>query len=134
MGWAVIFDALHMPAILLYIGCIFWVIGYDTIYAHQDREDDVLIGIKSTALLFGEKTKLALFILYALTLTLFALAYGQAFAGWPAYIGLALGGGHMIWQMVQLDINDADKCLRLFQSNTQFGWLVFGGLLLDLVL
>ncbi|MFD0915983.1 4-hydroxybenzoate octaprenyltransferase [Pseudahrensia aquimaris] len=133
MGWAVIFDEIHLPALALYAGSICWVIGYDTIYAHQDAEDDALIGIKSTALLFGDKTKLALVVLYSAALALFALAFSQAYTGWPAYAGLAVGGAHMIWQLIQLDIEDADNCLRLFKSNGQFGWILFAGLMAAIV-
>ena len=70
MGWAAVFGRLDAPALLLYAGSIAWVIGYDTIYAHQDREDDALIGIKSTALLFGENTKPMLAVFYALAVVL----------------------------------------------------------------
>ena len=133
MGWASVFGELSLAPLLLYAGCILWTIGYDTIYAHQDKEDDALIGVRSTARLFGDKTKLALTILYSLTLILFAAAFYQAFAAWPAYIGLLAGGGHMIWQIRTLDINNADNCLALFKSNTKFGWIIFAGLLAALV-
>lgn len=132
MGWAVVFRELSASPLLLYAGSILWVIGYDTIYAHQDREDDALVGVRSTARLFGDKTKPALIILYAGTLVLFALAFAMAGAGWPAYLGLAIGCGHMIWQIRTLDIEDADNCLALFQSNTKFGWIIFAGLMLDI--
>ena len=82
--------------------------------------------------MFGDKTKPALIILYAGTLVLFALAFAMAGAGWPAYLGLAIGCGHMIWQIRTLDIEDADNCLALFQSNTKFGWIIFAGLMLDI--
>ncbi|MGI9356070.1 MAG: 4-hydroxybenzoate octaprenyltransferase, partial [Rhizobiaceae bacterium] len=82
--------------------------------------------------LFGEKTKPALVMLYSGTLVLFALAFWFAGAGWPAYLGLAAGCGHMIGQINALDIDDPDKCLQLFKSNSTFGWIVFGGLVADL--
>ena len=132
MGWAVVFGSLSAAPILLYAGSILWVIGYDTIYAHQDREDDALVGVRSTARLFGERTKPALVALYSGTLVLFALAYWLAGAGWPPYLGLAAGCAHMIWQIKALDIDDPDNCLRLFQSNNAFGWVLFGGLVADL--
>src|SRR5712675_1740811 len=81
MGWPAVFARLDWPALLLYAGAIAWVIGYDTIYAHQDREDDALIGIKSTALLFGERTKSMLALFYALAVALIALAGFSAGAG-----------------------------------------------------
>ena len=134
MGWAVVFGSLSAAPLLLYAGSVLWVIGYDTIYAHQDREDDALVGVRSTARLFGEKTKSALVALYSGTLVLFTVAYWFAGAGWPAYLGLTAGCGHMIWQINALDINDPDNCLRLFKSNSTFGWIVFGGLVANLFL
>ncbi len=133
MGWAVAFGTLGAAPLLLYGGCILWTIGYDTIYAHQDREDDALVGVRSTARLLGEITKPALFVLYAGTLLLFAAAFSLAWTGWPSYIGLAIGCGHMIWQINRLDMDDPDNCLMLFRSNSGFGWIVFAGLMLDLV-
>ncbi len=134
MGWAVVFGSLSLAPILLYAGCILWVIGYDTIYAHQDREDDALVGVRSTARLFREKTKPALLLLYWGALFFFFLAYLQAGVGWPAFAGLAIGGMQMYWQITRLDIDDPDNCLRLFKSNSRFGWVVFGGLVADLFL
>ena len=128
MGWAVIFDELHAAPLLLYAAAISWTIGYDTIYAHQDREDDALVGVKSTARLFGEHTRAALLVLYTLALILMALAFNAAYASWPAYAGLAIGAVHMITQIVRLDIDDGAKCLKLFQSNSHFGWIIFAGL------
>ncbi|MEE9313560.1 MAG: 4-hydroxybenzoate octaprenyltransferase [Rhizobiaceae bacterium] len=128
MGWAVIFGSLSPAPLLLYAGSILWVIGYDTIYAHQDREDDALVGVRSTARLFGDKTKPALIILYFGTLFLFAAAFYQASASYPAYIGLALGFSHMLRQIKRLEIEDADNCLALFKSNSTFGWIIFIGL------
>jgi len=133
MGWAVMFDDLHVAPLALYAGSICWVIGYDTIYAHQDREDDALVGVKSTALLFGKNTRMALIVLYALAASLIAFAFHSAATGIYAYIGLALGAGHMIWQISSLDIDDGDKCLRLFQSNKMFGWIVVAGLIADII-
>src|SRR5205807_776671 len=74
MGWPATFGRLDLPALLLYAGSIAWVIGYDTVYAHPDREDDALIGIKSTALLFGDRTRPLLVGFYTLAVALFALA------------------------------------------------------------
>ena len=128
MGWAGVFGSLTMAPVLLYVGSILWVIGYDTIYAHQDKEDDALVGVRSTARLFGDNTKSWLAGLYSGGLALFAAAF--AVAGVPplAYAGLAAAAVHMLFQIRVLDIDDADQCLRLFKSNTVVGWLVFGGL------
>ena len=127
MGWAVVFGTLAWPAVALYAGAIAWTIGYDTIYAHQDVEDDALVGVRSTARLFGRRTKPALVAFYALALALLALAAWGAGAGWPAYVGLTVGAGQMAWQVHALDIDDPAQCLRLFRSNALFGWIVFAG-------
>ena len=119
---------------LLYAGSILWVIGYDTMYAHQDKEDDALIGVRSTARLFGDRTKPALIVLYSGTLALFVAALMLAGAGWPAYLGMLIGCGHMIWQVLALNTEDPDNCLALFKSNTVFGWVLFAGLMADIVL
>ena len=134
MGWAVIFANLTIVPLLIYVGSICWVIGYDTIYAHQDKEDDALIGVRSTARLFGEKTKTALIVLYSATLVLFATALLLAGAGWASFAGLILGSAHMVWQVSNLNIDDPDNCLKLFKSNSHFGWIVFAGLLTDLLI
>ena len=130
MGWAVLFGALSVAPLLFYAGCIAWTVGYDTIYAHQDREDDALMGIRSTARLFGERTVPALIAIYALALTLFAAAFWAAYVHPIAWFGLALAAAHMARQIMRLDIDDPDQCLALFKSNTQVGWLIFGGLML----
>ncbi|MEP9397054.1 4-hydroxybenzoate octaprenyltransferase [Mesorhizobium sp. KR2-14] len=129
MGWAAEFSDLDGPAVLLYIGSIMWVIGYDTIYAHQDKEDDALVGVRSTARLFGENTKLWLTGLYGGALICFALAFAAAEAPMPALAGLLAAGAHMARQIRVLDIDDPDQCLKLFKSNTMVGWLIFLGLI-----
>src|SRR6202040_4182083 len=104
MGWAAAFGRLDAPALLLYAGAIAWVIGYDTIYAHQDREDDALVGGKSTALLFGPRTKLMLALFYAFAVILIAGAGYTAGAGPVFALGLAAFAAHLAWQIVRLDI------------------------------
>src|SRR6266702_3457092 len=99
MGWPAAFGRLDLPALLLYAGSIAWVIGYDTVYAHQDREDDALIGIKSTALLFGERTKPMLALFYGLASGLIGLAGDLAGAGMLFWIGLAAFAAHLAWQI-----------------------------------
>ncbi|MFU0506488.1 4-hydroxybenzoate octaprenyltransferase [Pseudaminobacter sp. NGMCC 1.201702] len=129
MGWAIEFADLDGPAIMLYIGSIMWVIGYDTIYAHQDKEDDALVGVRSTARLFGENTKAWLTGLYAGALVCFAVAFAAAEAPMPALAGLLAAGAHMARQIRVLDIDDPDQCLVLFKSNATVGWLIFLGLI-----
>jgi 4-hydroxybenzoate polyprenyltransferase len=134
MGFAVTLGRIDAPALLLYLGSIAWVIGYDTIYAHQDAEDDALIGIKSTALLFGPRTRPALMVFYGLAVVLIGVALALAGARWPAGIGLAALAAHLVWQIRRLEISDPALCLRIFKSNRDAGLLLFAGLLVDAVL
>jgi 4-hydroxybenzoate polyprenyltransferase len=134
MGFAVTLGRLDAAALVLYAGSICWVIAYDTIYAHQDTEDDVLVGIKSTALLFGDKTKLALTIFYSAAVVLIGIALWLAGAGWPAALGLAAFAAHLAWQVRRLDISDSALCLRIFKSNRDAGLLLFAMLVIDAVL
>ena len=131
MGWPATFGRLDLPAFLLYAGAISWVIGYDTIYAHQDREDDALIGIKSTALLFGERTKTMLALFYALAVAPIALAGWRAGGGVVFALGLGAFAAHLAWQIMRLDINDPVLCLVVFKSNRDAGLILFAGLVLD---
>jgi 4-hydroxybenzoate polyprenyltransferase len=129
MGWASHFGRLDPPALHLYLGSILLVIGYDTIYAHQDKEDDAIVGVRSTARLFAENTRKWLTALYSGALVLFALAFSMAHVPMPAFIGLAAAAIHMLRQIRVLDIDNPDQCLRLFKSNSTVGWLIFLGLL-----
>lgn len=129
MGWAGLFGSLSPPALLLYAAAVAWTIGYDTIYAHQDKEDDALIGVRSTARLFGENTRAWLVGLYGLTLLLLAAAFFSAGAGFLAFVGLLVAGGMLAYQIAVLDIDDAAQCLALFKSNSRVGAIIFIGLL-----
>jgi 4-hydroxybenzoate polyprenyltransferase len=134
MGFAVTLGRIDLTALALYAGSIAWVIGYDTIYAHQDAEDDALIGIKSTALLFGERTHQALIVFYGLAVILIGVALALAGARLPAWLGLGAFAAHLVWQIRNLEIGDPALCLRLFKSNRDAGLLLFAGLLLDAVM
>jgi 4-hydroxybenzoate polyprenyltransferase len=134
MGFAVTLGRIDATALLLYGGSIAWVIGYDTIYAHQDAEDDALIGVKSTARLFGARTHQALMVFYALAVVLIGVATGLAGAGLAAWIGLAAFAAHLVWQIARLKIGDPALCLRIFKSNRDAGLLLFAGLLMDAVM
>ncbi len=132
MGWASMRDMIELPALLLYAGTICWIIGYDTIYAHQDREDDALMGMKSTALRFGERTKTWLVVFFGLAVIfLFAAALvtiGDTISlSRMAILMLGMGGagGLLLWQIVTLDINDPDNCLDRFRHAHIFGFCVF---------
>src|SRR5512132_3721315 len=110
MGFAVTLGRIDLTALVLYAGSIAWVIGYDTIYAHQDAEDDALIGIKSTARLFAARTHIALAVFYALAVVLIGVALALAAARWPAWLGLAAFAAHLVWQIKRLDIADPALC------------------------
>jgi 4-hydroxybenzoate polyprenyltransferase len=133
MGWPAEWGRLNWPALLLYIGAISWVIGYDTIYAHQDREDDLMIGIKSTALLFGETTWRMLAGFYAGAVILIAAAGLAAGGGLIFLLGMLAFAAHLAWQVLRLDVNDPAHCLKLFKSNRDAGLILFGAMLLEAV-
>jgi 4-hydroxybenzoate polyprenyltransferase len=133
MGFAVTFGRIDATALVLYAGSIAWVIGYDTIYAHQDAEDDALIGIKSTALLFGTRTRPALMVFYGSAVALIGVALALAGAGWMAWLGLAAFAVHLVSQIERLEIGDPALCLRIFKSNRNAGLLLFAGLLSDAI-
>jgi 4-hydroxybenzoate polyprenyltransferase len=131
MGFAVTQGRIDATALVLYAGAIAWVIGYDTIYAHQDAEDDALIGVKSTARLFGARTHLALVVFYAAAVVLIGATLALAGSQWPAWIGLAAFAGHLALQIRRLEIGDPALCLRIFKSNRDAGLLLFAGFLAD---
>ena len=131
MGWPAAFARLDWPPLVLYLGSICWVIAYDTIYAHQDREDDLLIGIKSTALLFQHNTRPMLASFYAAAVLLIGTAGLMAGGGAVFVIGIAAFAAHLGWQVWQLDIDDPAHCLMLFKSNRDAGLLLFAAMLLD---
>jgi 4-hydroxybenzoate polyprenyltransferase len=134
MGWPAAFGRLDWPAIVLYAGSISWVIGYDTIYAHQDREDDLLIGIKSTALLFGENTRPILAAFYSGAVVLIGAAGLLAGGRIIFMLGLAAFAAHLAWQVTRLDIDDSAHCLKQFKSNRDAGLILFGAMLLEAAL
>jgi 4-hydroxybenzoate polyprenyltransferase len=131
MGWPAAFGRLDAPALVLYAGSIAWVIGYDTIYAHQDREDDALIGIKSTALLFGQNTAPMLAGFYAVAVVLIGIAGLMAGGGFIFVLGLIAFAAHLVWPGMLLDVNDPAHCLRQFKSNRDAGLILFGAMLLE---
>jgi len=124
LGWAAVTGELSVVPILLYVGGICWTLGYDTIYAHQDKEDDALIGVKSTALKFAEKTKYWLSGFYLVTVSTLILSGFLMNLSVLFYVLIAGATAHLVWQLRNLDINDADRCLMLFKSNKIFGALV----------
>lgn len=130
MGWAAHMGGLSAAPMILYLAGIVWTLHYDTIYAHQDREDDALIGVKSTARLFEENTVrwLTGFVIIAVAgaglAALMALSGAALFA---ALAGVAAYGAHLGWQIIRLDINDTDNCMKLFRANRNSGLILLAG-------
>ena len=138
LGWAALNASLDLtrwpggwPAALLYLAGIFWTLGYDTIYAHQDKEDDALVGIKSTALKLGSDTRIYLFGFYALACALIFWSGRLMGLSYVFWVFLALGAGQLAWQAARVDLDDPIDCLAKFKSNRMFGWLILVGLLGD---
>lgn len=131
MGWAAAEGSLSWPPVALYAGAVLWTIGYDTIYAIQDLEDDEMAGIKSSAQLFGANVRLAVSLLYAAVVVLFAAALAGAGAGVAGYLGLAGFAAHLAWQTRGVDPLQAERALRLFRSNRDAGLILFAGLQAD---
>ena len=129
LGWAAVRGDLATPAIILYAGGIFWTLGYDTIYAHQDRQDDPKANVKSTARRLGLGSKPWLYAFYVIAIVLFATAGILGEFSWPFFVGLGLGATQLIWQVWDVDINNPKDCLAKFKSNRLFSWLFLGGIL-----
>jgi 4-hydroxybenzoate polyprenyltransferase len=125
LGWTAVEGSLGLPALLLYGAGLMWTLGYDTIYAHQDKADDLLIGVKSTALRLGDNTKPWLAGFYGAAVAL-ALAAGlTAGTSWPFFVLLAVAAGHLAWQVVAVDLNDPKDCLGIFRANRHLGLILF---------
>lgn len=124
MGWAAVNDVISATSLLLYAGGIFWTLGYDTIYAHQDKEDDMRIGIKSTALRFGANSKNYVTVFYAMTIILLVCAFITAGAGSRSLVLLTLAAVHLAAQIKAWDMDDPENSLDIFRSNQAFGLLV----------
>jgi 4-hydroxybenzoate polyprenyltransferase len=131
MGWACFAGALGLAPVLLYIATILWVIGYDTIYAIQDIEDDGIVGIRSTALRFGERSPALIAGCYLGAVILIGAALIIADADPPSWIGLVGFATHLGWQVTRVNLQDGRGALRLFKSNRDAGLILFAGLLID---
>lgn len=130
MGWAALDATLSPAALVLYAGCVFWTLGYDTIYAHQDKEDDALIGIGSAALTLGNKTKPALWLFYGMFFIGLIAAGTLANLGLIFYVGTAFVGTQLVSQIRSVNLDDPEACLSAFRSNTELGGLVLLALIL----
>ena len=124
VGWAAVNGSLDAPVYYLYAAGFFWTLGYDTIYAHQDKEDDALVGVRSTALLFGDETRVWLAGFYLAALTMFIAAGFRAELNYVYYIGVGFGALHFVWQIFRLDADDPQDCLAKFKSNKWIGILI----------
>jgi 4-hydroxybenzoate polyprenyltransferase len=128
IGWTAVTGALAWPSLLLYFGGVFWTIGYDTIYAHQDKEDDIRIGVKSSAIALGSHTRPWLFAFYGIALASWALAGHTAGLGPMFWVGLAGAAAQLAWQAARVATDHPADCLRKFRSNRAVGWLMLAGI------
>ena len=124
MGWAAIAGQVEVPACLLYLGGILWTLGYDTIYAHQDKTDDAMIGVRSTALKFGAASPQWVFGFYLGAAILFYAAGFMLDVNWPFYLFWACASFHLMWQIARWSLENPASCLRVFRSNRNFGLIL----------
>jgi 4-hydroxybenzoate polyprenyltransferase len=129
IGWTAVTGALAQPPLLLYVGGVFWTLGYDTIYAHQDKEDDIRIGVKSSAITLGERTRPWLFIFYGFASIAWAAAAVAGGLGLLFWLFLAIAAAQLAWQAVRVATEDPADCLRKFRSNRVVGWLMLAGII-----
>ena len=134
VGWSAVTNTLDIPAYLLYAGCVLWTIGYDTIYAHQDKEDDLMLGLKSTAIKFGADTMAWVGAAYGGAVILWLLAGFLAGTHLIFFLAVVLVSLQMAWQVMTLNTSDPENCLKRFRSNRDVGFVVFLGLVADMAL
>ncbi len=134
LGWAASTGDLNVIPMVLYLSGVFWTLGYDTIYAHQDKEDDAIIGVKSTALVLGSSSRKWILAFYICSISFLALAGFMAGTNWFFYLGVALATGHLIWQVTQVDFASSSSCLRIFRSNKWYGWIIFAAIVFGQVI
>ncbi len=127
LGWAAATGRIDPPAVALYAAGIAWTLLYDTIYAHQDKEDDAIVGIMSTARLFGGGSRAWLGGFAATTVMLLALSVLLDGLGWPAWFAVAMAGSNLAWQVVAVDLDDPADCLVKFRANRWVGWILLAG-------
>ena len=127
IGWTAVTDSFSIYCIVLYLGCVFWTVGYDTIYAHQDKIDDEFLGLKSSAIFLGKKSKPAISIFYSIFFISisFLLISLDPMNRWLSFSLLAIIGFHLIRQIYLLDIDNPEICHSIFKSNNSIGLLVF---------
>jgi 4-hydroxybenzoate polyprenyltransferase len=131
VGWAAVFGELDAAPVLLYFGAVLWTVAYDTVYALQDKEDDAVIGVRSTARLFGRRSRPGIAAFYVAAFVLMGLAFVFADAGVLAFAGLGAALLHATWLVVSLEPDDVNNCLARFRANSTIGWIIFAGLVSD---
>ena len=131
LGFAAQTGSIDLADAMLYAGLFFWTLGYDTIYALQDQEDDALIGVMSTALLFGTRARDWIMGFYAAAFALVLAAGFAEHAGWPFAFLMLAAGAHLLWQVHTLVIDDPQRCLKLFRANRDTGALIASAFLLS---
>jgi 4-hydroxybenzoate polyprenyltransferase len=129
-GYAAMTGMVSTAALLFYAGCFFWTIGYDIIYAHQDKEDDVLIGVRSAAIRLGVRSKPWLYVFYSAAFVLMIVGGFAAGLRIVFLVSMLVAGAHLLWQLRTLDIDRPLLCLALFRSNRDTGALIAAALLL----
>jgi 4-hydroxybenzoate polyprenyltransferase len=125
LGFSAVEGRLGLPCLLLYLGGLFWTLGYDTIYALQDMEDDALVGVKSSARRLGAKVRVGVAIFYGLAVVLACATVLTAHLGAVSLIGVGLYAGHLFWQAGRVRAEDGALALRLFKSNRWAGFILF---------
>ena len=125
VGWPAVMGSFQSPALLLWLGSVAWVVGYDTLYAIQDKEDDAVVGVRSSARRLGDKAPLGIGIFYAIATILWGAAIWTVRPDWIALVALVPTALHLGWQAARAHPNDGDLALRLFRSNRACGLLVF---------
>jgi len=133
LGWAAVTGELSAAPVALYLAGIFWTLGYDTIYAHQDKEDDALVGVKSSALRLGDRTRPWLWGFYGCAAVVFGICGALAGLSWPFYLSIVAIAAQFGWQAAKVDISNGQDCLAKFKSNARIGWVLFAGIVMGAV-
>lgn len=130
LAWAAVTGNVGWPAFALYVAGFFWTLGYDTVYGHQDKDDDILVGVKSSSIKLGRNTRPFVALVYAVAVVLLAGAGMAADMGWFYGLMLAAAAMQFAWQVSTLDIDNPKNCLERFKSNRDAGLMIFLGALL----
>ena len=134
MGWAASFGSLSAAAVAIYLAAIFWTIGYDTIYALQDARDDAIVGVRSTARLFGGRVRQGVGLFYLGAIICAGVAARLAGGGLVSLVGVFFFALHLSWQTRNIVLNDPQSALKLFRANRNAGLILFAGFATDAVL